>query len=215
MYEPLMFQAMSPPSLDALTSRFSNSAAPGSMERLPATTARTPSRSADEEPLLFVDVRRTPELARAPAKRRYAQSGDCMNAGSKAGGTSTAPTRCNRLQTAATRCHRLQPARLCGRCVVRIGEPAEAGNRKCRFAGSFRDGSDGTRTRDLRRDRLGAVEFSRHLAEAESVTKPNELANGPHKCRLTLMRTCQTLANVSPNAPSGTDDTRCAPETVL
>jgi hypothetical protein len=37
--------------------------------------------------------------------------------------------------------------------VARSGIAAETGNGKCRFAGAFRDGSDGTRTRDLRRDR--------------------------------------------------------------
>jgi hypothetical protein len=47
---------------------------------------------------------------------------------------------------------RLQLGELCGICVARSGIAAETGNGKCRFAGTLRDGSEGTRTRDLRRD---------------------------------------------------------------
>jgi hypothetical protein len=41
-------------------------------------------------------------------------------------------------------------------------------NRRCRFAGSSRDGSDGTRTRDLRRDRL--VPRIRRLATIDALS---------------------------------------------
>jgi hypothetical protein len=42
---------------------------------------------------------------------------------------------------------RLQLGELCDICVARSGIAAETGNGKCRFAGAFRGGSDGTRTR--------------------------------------------------------------------
>ena len=38
-------------------------------------------------------------------------------------------------------------------CCPRCSEPSLERQRLCRFAGAFRGGSDGTRTRDLRRDR--------------------------------------------------------------
>src|SRR5436309_711696 len=47
---------------------------------------------------------------------------------------------------------------MCGRVCGTDQRRAQAGNSECQFTGTFKDGSDGTRTRDLRRDRPAVVE---------------------------------------------------------
>jgi hypothetical protein len=81
---------------------------------------------------------------------------DCRDRRTRSRRTSPALTCRDRLRAvgpSVTGRRRLQLGELCGICVARSGIAAETGNGKCRFAGAFRDGSDGTRTRDLRRDR--------------------------------------------------------------
>jgi hypothetical protein len=79
-----------------------------------------------------VGVRRAPGRSRSRSRRSAAC--DVMTSGFSAGAHRSAPTGRDRLQAARTGC-------------------AETGNKQHRFAGTFRNGSDGTRTRDLRRER--------------------------------------------------------------
>jgi hypothetical protein len=81
---------------------------------------------------------------------------DCRDRRFRSRRTSPALTCRDRLRAvgpSVTGWRRLQLGELCGICVARSGIAAETGNGRCRFAGILRDGSDGTRTRDLRRDR--------------------------------------------------------------
>jgi hypothetical protein len=115
--------------------------------------AREIAMGRNQRDTLHPGAARPPRLWQASSATEPAASvhhRDCRDRRLRSRRTSPALTCRDRLRAvgpSVTGWRRLELGELCGICVARSGIAAETGNGKCRFAGAFRDGSDGTRTR--------------------------------------------------------------------
>ncbi len=145
-----------------------------------------------------------------PARARMTTSARLANDRFSAAGRGTVEIRAlEDLSFLQVICPKISPERKAVRQqTLRLGstDSVYRGNTRCRFAGTSRGGSDGTRTRDLRRDR--PVRGSRRLATIDAKPVPDVCCPVAAPARPLSWQTTQSSRQMDPERPGRANEWR-------